>query len=95
MQRPVEFEDVLVDARVVPEVCDGFAVKTVDVLRDGLVDAAGVLESGECVVGRVRSNGTCDKGRRRLRLRSMCVVRQRRVIDAPVTLPGRRAMRRT
>lgn len=92
MQRPVEFEDVLVDARVVPEVCDGFAVKTVDVPRDGLVDAAGVLESGECVVGRVRSNGTCDKGRRR---RSMCVVRQRRVIDAPVTLPGQRAMRRT
>jgi hypothetical protein len=42
----VEFENVLVGTRVVPEVCDGWLCGgTVDVLRDGLVDAAGVLEA--------------------------------------------------
>lgn len=40
-----------VDARVVPERCDGFAVQTVYVLGDEVVDVAGVLEGCEGVMG--------------------------------------------
>lgn len=43
-----------VDAGVVPEMGNGFAVKTVYVLSDDVIDVASVLEGGEGVVGGVR-----------------------------------------
>lgn len=54
MQRSVEFQDALVDARVVPEMGNGFAVKTVHVLGDYVVNVTGILECCESVVGGVR-----------------------------------------
>jgi len=50
----MELEDALVDTLIVPEMGDGFLVKTVYVLGDCLVDVAAVLERGEGVVGGIR-----------------------------------------
>lgn len=47
----MKLQDALVDARVVPEMGDGFTVKTVHVLSDYFVDVTGVLERCEGVVG--------------------------------------------
>lgn len=43
MQRSVKLQDAFVDERVVPEMSDSFAMKTVYVLRDDVADVAGVL----------------------------------------------------
>lgn len=88
----MELEDALVNARIVPEMGNGFLMKTVDVLGDRLVDVAGVLERGEGVVGGIRlsvSDGwiakVCTKPAKwRWLLREVCDC----TAYAPVTLSG-------
>lgn len=78
--------------RVVPEMGNGFAVKTIHVLGDCFVDVTGMLEGYEGVVGGIR---LCVSDRRVAEVRAKptrgrCLLGdvRRLTVYIPVTLPG-------